>query len=338
MAHHQGSFPASRREFITLLGGAAAAWPRAARAQQGGRMRRIGVLVDAAEDDPEYQARLAAFRQGLERLGWAQGRNIRIDTRYGAGRSDQFPVLAKELVALQPDVIFVTATGTTAVVQRESRAIPIVFVGVADPIGAGFIASLARPGGNITGLLTFEASITGKWLAMLKEIAPNLARAALVGNPKTTPYDYFLRAAEALAPSLAIELVPSRVETAADIERTVESLARVPNSGLVLPPDGTTIVHRDLIIARAARHRLPAVYSIRVFVAAGGLMSYGTDLVDQYRQAATYVDRILRGDKPADLPVQAPVKYETVLNLKTAKALGLTVPDLLLVRADELIE
>jgi putative ABC transport system substrate-binding protein len=332
------AFDIRRREFVAALGGTAAAFPVTARAQQGGRMRRIGVLMDAAEDDPEYQARLAAFRQGLERLGWAEGRNVRTDTRHGTGRPDQFPVLAKELIALQPDVIFVTGTGTTAAVQRESRTIPIVFIGVADPIGEGFIASLARPGGNLTGFLSLEASVAGKWLAMLKEIAPDLARAALVGNPKTGAHDYFLRAAEALAPALAIELLPGRVETAADIEHAIESIARVPNGGLVLPPDGTTIVHRDLILALAARHRLPAVYALRFFVAAGGLMSYGTDLVDRYRQASIYVDRILRGEKPADLPVQAPVKYETVLNLKTAKALGLTVPDLLIVRADEVIE
>jgi putative tryptophan/tyrosine transport system substrate-binding protein len=334
--------PMRRRDVLGLLGGVAAvsssSWPLDASAQQDGRMRRVGVLMDAAEDDPEYRARLAAFRQGLEKFGWVEGRNVRTDTRHGAGRPDEFSVLAKELVALQPDVIFVTGTGAVAAAQRESRAIPIVFIGVADPIGSGFIASLARPGGNLTGFLSLEASVAGKWLAMLKEIAPNLARAAFVGNPKTGAHDYFLRAAEALAPPLAIELMPSRVETAADIEHAIESIARVPNGGLVLPPDGTTIVHRNLILALAARHRLPAVYALRFFVAAGGLMSYGTDLVDQYRRAATYVDRILRGDKPADLPEQAPVKYETVLNLKTAKALGLTVPDLMLVRADEVIE
>jgi len=213
-----------------------------------------------------------------------------------------------------------------------------VFRGVSDPIGSGFIANLARPGGNLTGLLNFEASITGKWLQMLKEIAPRLARAALVANPKTTPYDYFLRAAEAVAPALAIELVPSRVENAADIERAIESFARVPNGGLVLLPDTNNTLHRDLIIALAARHRLPAVYYNRVFVAAGGLMLYAPDRADEFRQVASYVDRILRGEKPADLPVQAPTKYETILNLKTAKALGLTVPDLMIVRADEVIE
>ncbi|MEX2035548.1 MAG: ABC transporter substrate-binding protein [Xanthobacteraceae bacterium] len=328
-----------RREFIACLGGAAAMWPLAARAQQGQGVRRIGVLVVNAEDNPETKARLAAFRQGLERLGWSEGRNVRIDTRFAPARSaDQAQALAKELVALQPDVILAHSTAIAAALQRESRAIPIVFLSVSDPIGTGFIASLARPGGNLTGLMQYEASITGKWLAMLKEIAPRLARAALVANPKTSPYDYFLRAAEALAPSLAMEIVPSPIENAADIERAISSFARVPNSGLLLPPDSTTIVHRDLIISLATRYRLPAVYALRVFVAAGGLMSYGIDIIDVFRQAASYVDRILRGAKPADLPVQAPTKYETTLNLKTAKALGLDVPPTLIVRADEVIE
>jgi putative ABC transport system substrate-binding protein len=325
-----------RRQFITLLGGAAA-WPFAARAQQGERVRRIGVLVPYAEDDPETKARLAAFRQALEKLGWSEGRNVRLDTRYVPAGA-QALVAAKELVALRPDAIFAAGTAMAAALQRETGTIPIVFVYVSDPIGSGFVASLARPGGNLTGLLLYEEGITGKWLAMLKEMAPRLARAALVANPKTTPYDYFLRAAEAVAPSLEIELVPSPVENAADIEGTIESFARVPNGGLVLPPDITTTVHRDLIVALAARHRLPAVYSARFLVVAGGLMSYGTYFVDMSRQAAAYVDRILRGAKPAELPVQAPTRYETVLNLKTAKALGLTVPPGLLVAANEVIE
>jgi ABC-type uncharacterized transport system substrate-binding protein len=327
-----------RRSFLTLFGSAAAAWPLAARAQQPGRMRRIGVLLGLAEGDPELQAWLAAFRQGLERLGWSEGRNVRIDYRFAAASAERAQVLAKELATLQPDVILATNAPVAAALQRETRVIPIVFVAVSDPIGSGFIASLARPGGNLTGLLQYEASIIGKALAMLKEIAPGLTRAALVANSKVSPYDYFLRAAEALAPSLAIELVPTHVENAADIERVVDLFARVPNGGLVLPTSSTTILHRNLIIALAARHRLPAVYFGRFFVAAGGLMSYGIDRPDMYRQAATYVDRILRGEKPADLPVQAPVKYETIINLKTAKALGLTVPDLMIVRADEVIE
>ena len=222
--------------------------------------------------------------------------------------------------------------------QRESRTVPIVFVHVSDPIGAGLIANMARPGGNLTGVMHYEAGIVGKWLAMLKEIAPRLARAALLGNSKTTAFDYFLRSAEAMAPSLGIEVVPSRVETAADIERAVESLARIPDSGLFLPPDATTILHHDLVVALAARHRLPAVYPMQVFVSAGGLMSYGTDQNSMFRLAASYVDRILRGDSPSDLPVQAPSRYETAINLKTAKALGLTVPPALLVAADEVIE
>jgi len=327
-----------RRTFIGLLGAAAAAWPLAAWAQQGERMRQIGVLVSAAEDDADIQARVAGFRQGLEKLGWLEDRNIRIDARFAAGKADQFQALAKELDALQPDVIFAHSTPVVAALQRESRTIPIVFVSVSDPIGSGFVAGLARPGGNITGLLQYEEGISGKWLAMLKEIAPRLTRAALVANPKTTIYDYFLRAAEAAAPSLMIEIVPNPVGTAGDIERAIESLARVPNAGLLLPPDATTTLHRDLIIALAARNRLPAVYPFRAFVAAGGLMSYGTEQVEMFRQAASYVDRVLRGAKPADLPVQAPTKYETLVNLKTAKALGLTVPPGLLVAADEVIE
>ena len=326
-----------RREFIAALGGAAA-WPVVGHAQQPEQMRRIGVLVASGEDESDIQARLAGFRQGIEKLGWSQGRNVRIDTRFAAGRADQYQVLAKELVALQPDVILAQSPSITAALQRESRAIPIVFVSVSDPIGAGFVANLARPGGNITGMMQYEAGITGKWLAMLKEISPRLARVALVGNAKTTAYDYFLGAAEAAVPPLAIELKSRRVETAADIERAIGAFARAPNGGLLLLPDSTVTSNRDLIIALAAHHRLPAVYPFRFFVAAGGLMSYGTDQVEILRQAASYVDRILRGTNPADLPVQAPTKYETILNLKTAKALDLDVPTSLLARADEVIE
>jgi len=325
-----------RREFITLVGGAAA-WPVAARAQQGEPMRGIGVLTADAEDDPEVEARLTAFRQGLDRLGWSVGRNVRIDYRFGANNPDHYQSLAKELVRLQPDVLFAIATPIAVAFQRETRTIPIVFVSVSDPVGSGLVASLARPGGNLTGWLLYEEGITGKWLAMLKEIAPGLSRAALIAHPRRTPYDYFVRSAKSVAPSLAIELVPSPIENAADIERVIVSFAREPNGGLVVLP-GTPNEHRDLVVAIAARHRLPTVYSFRSFVVAGGLMSYSTDLIDHARQAASYVDRILRGAKAADLPVQAPTKYETVLNLKTAKALGLEVPPSLLVRADEVIE
>jgi ABC-type uncharacterized transport system substrate-binding protein len=329
-----------RREFITLLGGTAAAWPLAAKAQQPERMRLVGVLSNIPEDDAAMKARFAGFRQELERLGWLQSRNVHIETRFGAVTPEQIRASAKVLVALQPDVILANAPHVARELQQASRTIPIVFAAVSDPIGAGLIASLARPGSNLTGFQNYEATITGKWLAMLKEIAPSVQRAALIGNPYsyTTDFDYFLKAAVSAAQSLAIDVVPIRVESAADIERAIETFAHQPNGGLVLPPDATTIQNRDLIIGLAARHRLPAVYSFRFFVTGGGLMSYATDLVDQYRRAATYVDRILRGANPADLPVQAPTKYETTINLKTAKALGLAVPSGLLVAADEVIE
>jgi putative tryptophan/tyrosine transport system substrate-binding protein len=329
-------FDMRRREFITLLG-ATAAWPLAARAQQPEGMRRIGVLMGLPEEDPETKARVVKFRQQLERLGWSEGRNVSIDIRF-APAGAQAQALAKELVALRPDVILAHAAQIAAALHRETRAIPVVFVNVSDPIGAGFVDTLARPGGNFTGLLHYEEGIVGKWLALLREIAPRLARTALMADPKSPVYDYFVRSANAAARSLAIEIVPSPVENATDIERAFDTLVRQSDGGLVLPPDITTLTHRDLIVALAARHRLPAVYAFRVFVTAGGLMSYGTDQVEMFGQTASYIDRILRGAKPADLPVQAPTKYETVLNLKTAKALGLTVPPGLLVAADEVIE
>jgi putative ABC transport system substrate-binding protein len=316
-----------RREFITFLGGAAAAWPLVAGAQQGGATKRVGVLTSLLEQDPVTQARLAAFRQGLERRGWVDGRNVRIDHRFApAVGTDVAQRIASEIVASQPDVIFSHGTGNSAALQRATRTLPIVFVGVSDPIGSGFIASLPRPGGNLTGVLLYEATITGKWLAMLKEIAPSLARAAVLGNPKAIPYDYYMRAAQSAASTLAIDLVPTLFETVADIEQAVESFAKSPNGGLLVLPGTTRLTLRAPIIALAARHRLPAVYTGREFVIEGGLMSYDTDLIDAFRQGAAYVDRILRGDKPADLPVQAPVRYETVLNLRTARALGLAVP------------
>jgi putative ABC transport system substrate-binding protein len=340
-----------RRDFVSVLCGAAA-WPLVARAApaseasgqrgdpkaQGERMRRIGVLTSFAQDDPETAARIAKFRRELERLGWLDGRNIRIDFRFGGGSPGRFEALAKEMIAEQPDVIVGHTTPVASALHRATRTIPVVFVNVSDPIGAGFIANLAWPGGNFTGVLHYEAGIPGKWLALLKEIAPGIARAALLANPKTTAYDYFVRSAQAAVPSLAMELLPSPAVEAADVERVIESVAHVPNGGLLVLPDATMFSHRDLIIAQAARHRVPTVYTARFFVAAGGLMSYGTDQVEMFGQTASYVDRILRGANPADLPVQAPTRYETVVNLKAAKALGIDVPPSLLVRADEVIE
>jgi len=327
-----------RRAFITLLGGAAA-WPLAARAQQGERTRRIGVLVSSVETDPAVHGWIAAFRQSLEQLGWLEGRNVQIELRFTGDNYERLPQLVQEMVAFNPDVIFASATPAVRALQAKTPTIPIVFVYVSDPVGAGVVASLARPGGNTTGLLLYEESIAGKWLGMLKEMSPPLTRAALVGNPKGFTYDYFVRSSKTIAPALGIEVAPTPIENdAAAIEQPIAALARTPNCGLFLPPDITTDHYRDLIIALAARYRLPAVYAFRHFVTAGGLMSYGVDMVEQHRQAASYVDRILRGANPADLPVQAPTKYETVLNLKTARALAFDVPPTLLVRADEVIE
>jgi putative ABC transport system substrate-binding protein len=328
-----------RREFITLLGGAAAAWPVVAQAQQSERLRQIGLLVSGAENDPEMQARVAAILQGFARFGWIEGRNVHVTSRYASANVERAILLAKELVALQPDVIISFGNFPTRALKRETNAIPIVFVGVPDPIGEGFVASLARSGGNLTGTLLNEPSVVGKWLAMLKEFAPQLARVAVLFNPKTSPYpSVFRETAETVARSLAIELVPREVTDADDIERAILDFARVSNGGLLIPPDLTAVSNRDLIIELAARHRLPAVYQARFWVSAGGLMSYGANRVAEHRQAAYYVDRILRGAHPSILPVQAPIKYETLINLKAAKALGLTVPSGLLVAADEVIE
>jgi putative ABC transport system substrate-binding protein len=327
-----------RREFISLLGGTAVAWPLKVHAQQPNRMRHVGVLIAFAADDPESKARIAKFDQALARLGWSEGRQVHTDVRFGAGNPDQYPLLAKELIALQPNVIVSHTTLVTIALQRQTRTIPIVFVNVSDAIGAGFVASLARPGGNLSGVQLYEAGIVGKWLALLKEIAPRLSQVAFIGNPKTSPFGYFRGAAAAAARSLAIELVPSRIETAADIESAIQSFAAEPNGGLLIPPDTTMVTHRDLIIELAARHRLPAVYPFKLFVMAGGLMAYETPQVELFGQAAEYADHILRGANPAELPVQAPTKFETILNLKTAKALDLNVPSSLIVRADEVIE
>jgi putative tryptophan/tyrosine transport system substrate-binding protein len=327
-----------RREFITLLGGAAA-WPLSARAQRPDQIRRVGVLMGLAEDDPDSKPRLGAFRQGLEKLGWSEGRNIHLDVRFVLPANEQqVQILVKELLALSPDVIVAQSTAPTAAFRRESRNVPIVFIAVGDPVGAGFIANLARPGSNLTGLTLYEGSVAGKWLAMLKEIDPRVTRAAFIINPKTSSFAHFAREAETMAQSLGIELAVSTIENAGDIGRVVESFASLPNGGLVLPPDATTTANRDLVVALAARYRLPAVYAWRQFVTAGGLMSHGTDFVELFRQTASYVDRILRGSSPAELPVQAPTRYQTVLNLKTAKALDLTVPASLLVAADEVIQ
>jgi len=320
-----------RRDFLIGLG--AAAWPAAARAQKPERIRRVGMLVSI--DNPDIKA----FQQELEQHGWAEGRNIHFDYRV-APAAVHAEALAKELVATQPDVIFTLSRPTTAAVQKETRTIPVVFTYVIDPVGAGFIASLAHPGGNLTGLQAYEPSMVGKWLGMLKEIAPQTVRVALLGNPKTAAYyDYLMRAAEAAAPSLRVETINGRIENdAADIERVIAVIAAKPNTAMVVLPDSTTSVNSDHIVALAARHRLPAVYSFKYIVRAGGLMSYGIVAADHYRQAALYVDKILRGAKPADLPVQVPVKYETALNVRTAKAFGLTPPAGLMVAADEVIE
>jgi putative tryptophan/tyrosine transport system substrate-binding protein len=328
-----------RRTFITLLGGAVAAWPLAARAQQGERVRRIGVLVASAADDSENQARMAAFLQGLVQLGWIDGRNVRIDIRWATTNADDLRRHAAELAALAPDVL-VAASGTSTVAPllQATRTIPIVFVVVVDPVGAGFVASLARPGANATGFTTFEYGLSGKWLELLKQIAPGITRAAVLRDPAIASGIGQFAAVQAMAPSLGVELSPVDARDAPEIERAVTAFARSGNGGLVVTPSPVASRHRDLIITLAARYRLPAVYAWRYYVTDGGLISYGSDSIDQFRRAAGYVDRILKGEKPADLPVQAPTKYELVINLKTAKALGLDVPPSLLARADEVIE
>ena len=326
-----------RRDFITLLGGAAA-WPLAARAQQGDRMRRIGVLMPGVADDPEYQARNAAFLQGLGALGWIIGSNVRIDYRWAAGNAERYRQYAAELAALAPDAILTASSPALAALQQATRTVPIVFVNVIDPVGSGFVDSLARPGGNTTGFLLFEYSLSGKWLELLKQIAPNVTRAGVfrdTGNPAGNAQ---FGAIQTMAPSLGVEVSPVNLRDASDIERAVMAFARSANGGLIVTGSPTAAVHRALIIELAARYRLPAVYYARWFVASGGLVSYGPDFIDQHPRAAGYVDRILKGEKPSDLPVQAPVKYELAINLKTAKALGLEVPPMLLARADEVIE
>jgi putative ABC transport system substrate-binding protein len=321
-----------RREFITLVGGAAA-WPLAARAQQAERMRRIGVLINRAPDNKEGQARLAAFQQALQQLGWSDGRNARIDVRWGADDADRERKYAAELIALAPDIILAGGTVSAAAAQQASRSVPIVFASVSDPVGAGFVDSLARPGGNVTGFMSFEYSLSGKWLELLKEVAPGVKRAAVLRDAANPGGIGVFGAIQAVALSLGVEVSAINVRDAAEIERSVAAFARSANGGLVVTPNATSTVHHDLIIMLAAQHKLPAVYGNRFAVTGGGLVSFAPDYVDQYRRAAGYVDRILKGDKPADLPVQAPTKYELVINLKAARALGLDVPATLLATA-----
>ncbi len=323
-----------RREFITLLGGAAAGWPVAAHAQ---RMRRIGVLV-AVGDDPESRSRITAFVQALQELGWTEGRDIRIDARWGGGDPDRFRRYAAELVALAPDVILVSGGSGMGPMLQATRTVPIVFVQVTDPVGAGFVDSLARPGGNATGFTHFEYGISAKWLELLKQIAPGVTRAAVLRDPAIASGVGQFAVIQSVAPPLGVELTPVNVRDAEEIERAVTAFARGSNGGLIVTASALAVVHRDLIITLAARHKLPAIFPFRFHVTGGGLISYGPDTIDPHRRAASYVDRILKGEKPADLPVQAPTKYELVINLKTAKALGIDVPPALLVRADEVIE
>jgi putative tryptophan/tyrosine transport system substrate-binding protein len=329
-----------RREVITMLGGASAAWPLVARAQQGGGMRRIGVLSTLPADDPEWQARVAALLQGLQALGWTVGRNLRIDYRLGAETIERRRQHVSEMVALAPDLIIANGTSVMAPLLQATRTLPIVFVQVTDAVGAGFVASLARPGGNATGFTALEYGMSGKWLQLLKEVAPPVTRAAVLRDPSLPSGSGQLGAIQAVAPLLGVEVSPVDVRDGAEVERVVTEFARSANSGMIVASAGigSTLRLRDRIIALAARNRLPAIYALRSFVTAGGLLSWNSDPVDPYRRAAGYVDRILKGEKPADLPVQAPTKYQLVINLTTAKALGLTVPQSLLSRADELID
>jgi putative tryptophan/tyrosine transport system substrate-binding protein len=328
-----------RREFITLLGGAAAAWPLGAHAQQPERMRRIGVLMAYAESDPEAQAWVAAFREELLKLGWPEGLNIRIDTRWASADVESIQRFAKELLALQPELVLSSSTPTTAALLQETRTIPIIFANIVDPVGSGFIASLPRPGGNITGFIDNEASMVGKWLELLKEIAPRVNRVAFLFNPTTATYaEYYLSPFKAAAASFAVEAIAAPVRNTSELESVVAAQGRAPNSGLIVMPDAFMAAHRAEVTSLVARHRLPAISAYRFYTELGSLLSYGNDILDNFRRAATYADRILKGAKPSELPVQAPVKFELVVNLKTAKALGLDVPSLLQQRADEVIE
>ena len=326
-----------RRQFIALLGGAAT-WPPVARAQQNERVRRIGVHTGTTADDPDGKARFAAFEQALGQLGWTPGRNVRIDYRFSGGDAATSRKQAEELVALAPDVIVTSGSFSTGILLQATRTVPVVFTIVPDPVGSGFVDSLAQPGGNSTGFMQFEYGLSGKWLELLKEIAPSLTRVIVLWDPAITAGIGQFTIIQSVATSAGIDLRPVNLRDAGEIERAISAFARSQNGGLIVTTSALSTVHRDLIIALAARHKLPAVYFQRFFVTAGGLISYGANFIDQYRRAASYVDRILKGEQPADLPVQAPAKYELVINLKTAKALGLTIPSAVLARADEVIE
>jgi ABC-type uncharacterized transport system substrate-binding protein len=327
-----------RREFIATLGGAVAAWPLAARAQQGDRMRRIGVLIQIAEADLQARIEVAAFLRELQKLGWSEGRNLQVDIRWGGGDVDHIRKYAAELIALAPEVILASGGTVVGALKQASEHVPVVFVNVTDPIGRGYVASLARPGGNATGFTSFEFAMGGKWLGLLKEIAPRVNHVAVLRDPVITAGIGYLAAIHALAPSMGVNVTPLDVRHTSDIERGVATFAGTSNGGLIVTADPAAIVHREAIITLAARHRLPAIYPYRFFVTSGGLITYGLNNVEQYRLAGGYVDRILKGEKPADLPVQAPTNYELVINLKSAKALGLELPPNLLARADEVIE
>jgi putative ABC transport system substrate-binding protein len=326
-----------RREFITLAGAAAALWPLLARAQSPNSMRRIGVLIPVAADNPSAKAYFAAFLEQLSRLGWTDGQNVRIDIRWGGANIDDIRRYATELVALAPDVILTGAT-SLASLRQATRTVPIVFVLVVDPVGTAHVDTLSRPGGNATGFMQFEYSLSGKWLELLKEVAPGVTRAAVLRDAATPAGIGQFAVIQAVAPSMGIEVSAINVNDAAEIEQRIGAFARASNGGLIVTASALSVIHLDLIVALAARHKLPAVYFERYFATGGGLISFGADFVDQYRHAAGYVDRILRGEKPADLPVQAPTRYQMIVNLKTAKALGLIVPPSVLARADEVVE
>ena len=328
----------NRREFITGLGGAAASLPFAARAQQPNRMRRIGVLQSVGANDPEGPIRMAGFLQGLQQLGWANGRNLQIDIRWASGDADLYRKYAAELIALSPDVLLATSSPTVAALQAATRTVPIVFAHAVDPVGAGFVDSLARPGGNATGFTLFEYSMSAKWLELLKEIAPRVTRVAVLRDPVLAAGTGQFGAIQSVAPSFGVELKPVNVRDPSEIERAVTAFASLSNGGMIVTASPLALLHRELIVKLAARHEMPAVYNLRSYVTSGGLISYGPNIVDNYRRAAGYVDRVLKGEQPADLPVQAPTKFELVINLKTAKALGIEVSANMVARADAVIE